>query len=139
MEKTFLTGFGAYDTKIKTGETYQNLELKDVARLTRTPSAKPKEQSQWAIFSTYRISKPGHTIGNVRPEITLPFPATSTPAITPKPKSSKPFSRFAVMSISWSIRHPDQQPRTESGGSSSPFAPMFLAVDTVKFNARYLI
>ena len=54
MEKTFLTGFGAYDTKIKTGETYQNLELKDVARLTRTPSAKPKEQSQWAIFSTYR-------------------------------------------------------------------------------------
>ena len=54
MEKTFLTGFGAYDTKIKTGETYQNLELKDVARLVREPSSKPKDQSQWAIFSTYR-------------------------------------------------------------------------------------
>ena len=53
MEKRFLTGFGAFDTKIKTGEQYQTIELKDVARLCRTPGNKEKQNAQWAIFSTY--------------------------------------------------------------------------------------
>jgi len=53
MEKKFLTGFGAFDTKIKTGEQYQTIELKDVARLCRTPGIEEKQNAQWAIFSTY--------------------------------------------------------------------------------------
>lgn len=53
MEKRFLTGFGAFDTKIKTGEQYQTIELKDVARLAKTPGAEEKQNAQWAIFSTY--------------------------------------------------------------------------------------
>lgn len=53
MDKRFLTGFGAYDTKIKTGEQYKTIELKDVARLAKTPGAEEKQNAQWAIFSTY--------------------------------------------------------------------------------------
>ena len=53
MEKRFLTGFGAFDTKIKTAEQYKTIELKDVARLCRNPRTEEKQNAQWAIFSTY--------------------------------------------------------------------------------------
>ena len=53
MSKTFITGFGAYDTKTGTAENYREITFLDVVKMAETPSSKPKEKAQWAIFSTH--------------------------------------------------------------------------------------
>lgn len=51
--KKFVTGFGAFDTRKDTADDYNTVTFRQVAQMAETPAAKPKEQSQWAIFSTY--------------------------------------------------------------------------------------
>lgn len=53
MNKIFFSGFGAYDSKLKTGGEYNKLSMHDVLQMVKEPRSKPKDQSQWAIFSTY--------------------------------------------------------------------------------------
>lgn len=53
---SFCTGWGQYDTRKDTLESYKAITGKDIAKLVKDPSSLPKDQAQWLIPSTYMAS-----------------------------------------------------------------------------------